>query len=174
MLKKSFLTPVLSGVLAVTVAGSGVLYYFDKKDGDQDEKSNAKSDKRPTLSQVADNVSDTLDLAEQAIKGELDFAYTAKAELIFGDELTKEMGYDVKPFAVETSTKQKDKKTAADISLQYDSKNLVSLNTVYDNENETVYVKVPELSDAYLSATPDDLQALINDSMGYGAYDLGL
>ena len=36
MMKKSFLTPVLSGVLALTVVGSGAAYYFEfvKDSGD--------------------------------------------------------------------------------------------------------------------------------------------
>ena len=161
MLKKSFLTPVLSGVLALTVVGSGVLYYFDRsgeKDGGKD-KTNEKG-----ISHVSENIGDTIDLAEKAIKGELDFSYSAEAELKLGEGLTKDIGYEVKPFAVSAATKQKGKKTAADMKFKYDSKDIATLNTVYDNETETVYIKSPELSDAYLSASADDITKLMEGS----------
>lgn len=177
MLKKSLLTPILSGVLAVTVVGSGALYYFDRSGSDdKDEKSKEKNDK--TISQVSENVGETLELAEKAVKGELDFAYNAKAEMIFGKGVTDEIGYELKPFSLETSTKQKNKKTAADISVKYDSKNLVSLNAVVDNETQTAFFKVPELSDAYLSASAEDLESAMGQysdlSNAMGAYSTSM
>ncbi|MGN0622499.1 MAG: hypothetical protein ACI4JA_00945 [Oscillospiraceae bacterium] len=166
MLKKSFLTPVLSGVLAVSVVGSGVLYYVDNKNGSDKPAPETNNDSK-TISDVSDNVEKTIETAEKAIKGELDFAYSAKADFTLGKGLTDEIGFDVKPFSVETSTKQKGKKTAADVSIKYDSKNLVSLNSVVDNETQIAYLKVPELSDAYISASADDIEKLMSNT----AYD---
>lgn len=161
MLKKSFLTPVLSGVLAVTVVGSGVLYYFDRS-GEKDSANEKSSEKK--ISSVSDNIGETIDIASKALKGDLDFSYTADAELKFGEGFTNEIGYEIKPIAVSTATKQKGKKTAADMSFKYDSKNLMSLNTVIDNETQTVYIKCPELSDSYLSASADEINGLLADS----------
>lgn len=166
MLKKSILTPVLSGVLAVTVVGSGVLYYVDNKNSD-DNKDKEKDKSSKTVSEVSDTVKKTLDTADKAIKGELDFSYSAKADFILGKGITDELDFDVKPFSFETSTKQKGKKTAADFSVKYDSKNLVSLNSVMDNDEQIVYLKVPELSDAYLSFSADDIEKMLNDSTNF-------
>ncbi|WP_124101104.1 DUF6583 family protein [Ruminococcus sp. Marseille-P6503] len=161
MLKKSFLTPVLSGVLAVAVVGSGVLYYFDRS-GDKG-KNNEKSGENG-ISRVSDNIGETIDIAGKALKGELDFSYAADAELKFGEGITNDIGYEIKPIGISTATKQKGKKTAADMSFKYDSKNLMSLNTVIDNETQTVYIKCPELSDSYLSASADDIDDLMAES----------
>lgn len=169
MLKKSFLTPVLSGVLAVSVVGSGVLYYVDNKNGSDKPEAETNNDSK-TISDVSENVEKTIETAEKAIKGELDFAYSAKADFTLGKGLTDEIGFDVKTFSVEAATKQKGKKTAADVSVKYDSKNLVSLNSVVDNETQIAYLKVPELSDAYISASADDIEKLMSDS-GYGIND---
>lgn len=171
MLKKSFLTPVLSGVLAVTVVGSGVLYYFDKS-GEGSNKDKADTNKKDnSISAVADNIGDTIDVANKAVKGELDFAYNADVELSFGDYLLKQADKDIKPVGFSVSTKQKGGKSAADMSIKYDSKNVVTLNTVLDNETQTAYLKVPELSDAYISASPDDMKALIESSTGLNDLD---
>ena len=103
------------------------MYYFDRsgeKDGGKD-KTNEKG-----ISHVSENIGDTIDLAEKAIKGELDFSYSAEAELKLGEGLTKDIGYEVKPFAVSAATKQKGKKTAADMKFKYAAKDIVTLNTV--------------------------------------------
>ncbi|MBR1392344.1 MAG: hypothetical protein IJ561_00750 [Ruminococcus sp.] len=161
MVKRNVLTPVLSGVLAVTVAGSGALYVLDKKDGNDSTDEKNKSE-QSTLERVADRVEATADLVEKAIKGELDFSYNSKVELQFGKYLTDQLGAELKPISLEAKTKQKAGKSEADIIAAYDSNALATLNIVVDNEAGVLYVKVPELSDGYLTTTADDMQKIID------------
>ncbi len=162
MLKKSLLTPILSGVLAVTVIGSGVFYVLNNKDTEKEEKKGGKT----SISKMTSNISDTIEFADKAAKGELDFGYNANIEFTLGDSLTQSMGYNLKPFSMETVTKQKGKKTASDIKLKYDAKDIISFNSVLDNETGDTYIRVPELSDAYILGTADELQEML----GYSTY----
>lgn len=162
MLKRSILTPVLSGVLAVAVVGSGVLYYFDRTS--DKEAADDTTVEGGGIAKVSASVGETVQLASKALKGELDFAYNAEAELRLGDVFTQQLGYEFKPIGVSASTKQKGKKTAADMSFKYDSQDLISLNTVVDNEAQVMYISCPQLSDAYLSASADEFAALMEES----------
>ncbi len=155
MVKNSVLTPVLAGVLGLSIVGSGVAYYFTNQDsdGEKDEGGKAK------ISQVADNINNTLDNAEKAIKGELDFAYTANATLSFGEGFTEVAGMSVQPVTLTTNTKQKGSNTAADFSIAYDGKNLMSANSVYSRDNNSAYIQIPELSDGYLLVNKDSLSS---------------
>lgn len=170
MIKKSFLTPVLAGVLAVTVVGSGVGYYFEfvkdnggkaEKDGGKDGKSNASL----TIDQAASNIEDQLDKVQQIAKGDLEGGYSMEVSYTPGADVP-----DVKAVAMSVEAKQKDKLSAMDYSIKYDSQNVVSLNVVYDNENETAYVKAPELSDAYVTATMADVESAMKDVYGLDSY----
>ena len=75
MVKNKVLTPVLAGVLGLSIVGSGLGYYFVNKDSNDGKTEGGKA----KLTQVADNINNTLGTAEKAIKGELDFAYNATA-----------------------------------------------------------------------------------------------
>ena len=171
MVKSNILTPVLSGVLAVTVAGSGVLYYLDNKDSKDSKKSDGSSNN--AVERLTDKVSAAAEKAEKAVKGELDFSYDAKIDLEFGKVLTDKMGFDLKPISLETKTMQKDEKSEADLSVSYDSKSIASLNLFADNEAGIMYLKCPELSDAYLTVSKADLENLLAKA-GKGASALGI
>ena len=69
MVKNKVLTPVLAGVLGLSIVGSGLGYYFVNKDSNDGKTEGGKA----KLTQVADNINNTLGTAEKAIKGELDF-----------------------------------------------------------------------------------------------------
>jgi hypothetical protein len=161
-MKKSYLTPVLAGVLAVTVVGSGAAYYFEfVKDGEPDTdsgKSGGGKSTALTVDQAAESIEAQLDKAQQIAKGELEGGY--KAQIKYSAPSGGEIG-DV---SMTMEAKQKDKMSAVDYSLGYNSDTLLSANVVYDNENETAYVKIPELSEAYLTGTADDINALLEES----------
>ena len=106
MVKNKVLTPVLAGVLGLSIVGSGLGYYFVNKDSDDGKTEGGKA----KLTQVADNVNNTLSTAEKAIKGELDFAYNATATVSFGEGFTEEAGVSLQPISVTTVTKQKGSK----------------------------------------------------------------
>lgn len=173
MVKKNVLTPVLAGVLGVTVAGSGVLYVLDNKDSKDAEK-DAKDGVTDTVdgvkvgetafARVQDKVEATAEKVERAIKGELDFAYNGKAEITFGPAVTDNFGVALKPITIEAKTRQKAGMSEADISAAYDSKTLATLNFIADSNNKKIYIKVPELSGAYLTATEDELRKLLDSS----------
>ena len=86
MVKNKVLTPVLAGVLGLSIVGSGLGYYFVNKDSNDGKTEGGKA----KLTQVADNINNTLGTAEKAIKGELDFAYNATATVSFGEGFTEE------------------------------------------------------------------------------------
>ena len=86
MVKNKVLTPVLAGVLGLSIVGSGLGYYFVNKDSNDGKTEGGKA----KLTQVADNINNTLGTAEKAIKGELDFAYNATATVSFGEGFTEQ------------------------------------------------------------------------------------
>lgn len=168
-MKKSFLTPVLSGVLAVTVIGSGAAYYFEfVKDSDSGKESKKNGKTSITVDEAAANIEQSLDKAQKIAKGELDGGY--KAEISYKAPAGSE---EIGDISVTMEAKQKDKLSAMDYSVNYNSNAIISANIVYDNENEKAYVKVPELSDAYLTATVSELEEFMNSSLTspYSTYD---
>lgn len=168
MVKNKVLTPVLAGVLGLSIVGSGLGYYFVNKDSNDGKTEGGKA----KLTQVADNINNTLGTAEKAIKGELDFAYNATATVSFGEGFTEEAGVSLQPISVTTVTKQKGSNTAADVSLTYGGNNLVSANAVYSRDNKSAYVQIPELSDAYLMVNVDSLKDKVGSELSSQGIDL--
>ena len=165
MVKNKVLTPVLAGVLGLSIVGSGLGYYFVNKDSNDGKTEGGKA----KLTQVADNINNTLGTAEKAIKGELDFAYNATATVSFGEGFTEQAGVSLQPISVTTVTKQKGSNTAADVSLTYGGNNLVSANAVYSRDNKSAYVQIPELSDAY---NVDSLKDKVGSELSSQGIDL--
>lgn len=163
MVKNKVLTPVLAGVLGLSIVGSGVGYYFVNKNSDNGNTEGGKA----KLTQVADNINNTLGKAEKAVKGKLDFAYNANATVSFGEGFTKAAGLEVAPISVTTATKQKGSNTGVDFAVSYNSKNLVSANAVYGRDDNKAYVQIPELSDGYLmldvSKVEDELKSQLSE-----------
>ena len=62
MVKNKVLTPVLAGVLGLSIVGSGLGYYFVNKDSNDGKTEGGKA----KLTQVADNINNTLGTAEKA------------------------------------------------------------------------------------------------------------
>ena len=170
MLKKSVLTPVLSGVLAVTVVGSGVGYYNvfvkDKGADTEEVKKSAKNGKTAvlTVDEAAKTLGTTLEKAQEVAKGTTDTGY--KATVGYSAPSDGEIGQlGLKDIAVSAEAKQKDKMTGLDYIISYDSSDVLPLNVVYDNDSQTAYIKIPELSDAYLTGTVDQINEMMGSSL---------
>ena len=171
MVKKNVLTPVLAGVLGVTIAGSGVGYYLVNKNADKEsEKTKAETMVvSPKLSVVAENISNTLSRAQDVANGELDYAYEGNVNISFGTAVTNATGMDLKDINMKVSSKQKGGNEGGDITMSYDGKDLFTVNEVVsrDNGDDVIYARVPELSDAYLKASKADAEQYMKDQVGY-------
>jgi len=167
MVKSSVLTPILSGVLAVSVAGSGAFIAIDQmKKSDKASESNNKAIvhevKNTAVKHVEDKINAALDTAEQAIKGELDFAYDTNIEFEFGDAFTDELGTSVKPFTLKTKTAQKGGLSKASLTAEYGGERLATGDLIADNENGVVYLRCAELNEDYLCCSKADFENYYN------------
>ena len=176
MLKKSILTPVLSGVLAVSVVGSGAYYFVNQRSaekGDSSSESQEADIKKAvdktankvtdTVSEVKDSVSDQVDTIEKAMAGELDFSYNASLTFTPGEALTEQA--DIKSIALTASAKQKGDASQLTLAGLYDGKTLASANVIADRASGNLYAQVPELSSAYVSASGEQLKSVIQQSI---------
>lgn len=111
----------------------------------------------------AENAMNTIN---DAMEGNLDTSVTTDISLSFGDMMTSELGYDLGEFKISNNAKVKGEMVANDLSLIYDNKTAVTLNVVVDGED--VYVRIPELNDAYIKANVSELSESYSamDSMG--------
>lgn len=169
MVKKNVLTPVLAGVLGVAVVGSGVGYFVLNKNADKNEKTKSNSSVvvSPKLSVMADNITNTLDRAASIAKGEVDYAYEGSFNISFGPALTKEMPTAPKDFGMTVSSKQKDGNESGDIVVTYGGEKVVTVNQIYSRENsEDMYVRVPELSEAYIKVNKAEAEDYLKESVG--------
>lgn len=176
MMKKSYLTPVLSGVLAVTVIGSGAAYYLEfVKDGGSADKDGGKNNGGTsiTIDEAAANIEEQLDKAQKIAKGEYDGAYKAEITYSPSADVSSQIGATVGDVSLSVEAKQKDKLTGIDYALNYNAQTVISANMVYDNAAETVYIQIPEFSDAYLTGTLDEITQMMESSSGsaYNDYD---
>ena len=169
MMKKSFLTPVLSGVLALTVVGSGAAYYFEfvKDSGDGKAKTADESSQSGavTIDEAAKNIEAQLDKAQQLAKGEYNGAYTAQVIYKPSQSVSDTVGLStpLSDVSVSVEAKQKDKMTSVNYGFNYGANSVISANMVIDNANETAYFQIPEFSGAYLTGNADDLAALVQE-----------
>lgn len=152
MLKRAF-SVVLAGAMSVAV--------FTACDDKEDKKDSSSLSVKEMLIDVFDASINT-DLISGVFSGEADTASKTEATIEFGEGITDVLDTEIKPISLTSETKLKGSNAGTDISVAYDGKNLVSLNGVYDDASKTTYVRVPELSDAYLSASSDDFEKLAN------------
>ncbi len=169
MIKNKVLTPVLAGVLGVSVVGSGVGYYLVNKDSDKAVKPEQTMDTmKMSLTQVEQTMTDNVTDVEKAVKGELDYAYDSSLKITFGEGITtlgKNAGakQSVKPVQIDTKVKQKGQNSQADITAKYNDATLISLETIYARDKNAAYFRIPELSSAYITATEEDLKKTFED-----------
>lgn len=166
MIKNKVLTPVLAGVLGVSVVGSGIGYYLVNKDGDKTLKPEQTMDTmKLSLTQVEQTVNDNVTDVEKAVKGELDYAYDSSLKITFGEGMTTggltmntNGKQSIKPIEIDTKVKQKGQNSQADITAKYNDATLVTLETIYARDKNAAYFRIPELSSAYITATEEDLK----------------
>ena len=173
MIKNKVLTPVLAGVLGVSVIGSGVGYYFVNKDGKNGVKPEETMDSiKFSLAKVEETVDNTVTDVEKAVKGELDYAYDSNLKISFGDGAFKNTtttgsqmaAASVKPIEINTRVMQKGQNSEAEISFAYNNVSVATLETVYAKDSKTAYFRIPELSSSYIKATEEDLKKLFEDT----------
>lgn len=169
MVKNNVLTPVLAGVLGLSLVGSGVGFYMMNKNakGNADDPT-AANRTSPKLSVMAQNVDNTIDKAEKAAKGELDYANNAVVKVSFGSGMQEETGETLKDIEFDINAKQKGGNQEVNAKFLYDSKTIASLNEVLqrNGDNDVIYVQVPELSDAYVSIDQNSIDELMKQSSG--------
>ncbi len=175
MKKRRIISSVLAALTALTVTACGSVDTSSKETKDEKTKVTQDSDTtvKDSVKKVGERVQNVGRTVSQALSGELDFAYAGSAKLSFGEAFTEEAGTQIKPVTITAGTKQKGGKSQADVSLAYDTETLLSFNAVADNEAQVVYFKIPELSDAYISATPDDFKALFTKAPKFGNIEIG-
>ena len=166
MIKNKVLTPVLAGVLGVSVIGSGVGYYVVNK-GDKDGNTEKMDSMKISLTQVENNMTTAVDDVQKAVSGQLDYAYDSSVKITFGEALNSKMGSTgskntIKPIEIDTKVKQKGQNSQADISAKYNDATLITLETVMAKDSKTGYFRIPELSSAYIKASEKDIQDVIN------------
>lgn len=152
---KGALKSLLAGALAAVVAASGTVVCF----ADDDDFS-------PPSTGVSGIVTKLTDLLDEIPDEKTDFGYNANLNIKFGKGISDALEMELKPIDVNAVINSKDGKASADINAKYDSKSLATLNTVYDSESGKIYFKVPELSDAYLSGTEEEIEKLFTDYLG--------
>ena len=171
MIKNKVLTPVLAGVLGVSVVGSGVGYYFVNKDGATQNGPTEKMDSlKVSMTQTEKNVNNTVDEVQKAVTGQLDYAYDSNIKISFGDGLFGSTmgtgttgGFSVGPIELDTKVKQKGQNSQADITAKYNDATIATLETIYARDSKTGYFRIPEISSAYLSATEEQLKNKIEE-----------
>ncbi|MBR1562016.1 MAG: hypothetical protein IJ645_02285 [Ruminococcus sp.] len=162
MVKSKLLTPVLAGVLGVSVAGSALGYVLVNRDSDSKSGKKSATDVVSPVEKLTDGfnaatTTEAVENAEKALKGELDFSYDAKATLSFGEGFKKLSGKsDMGSIAVTANANQNGNKASADVAVLYNDNDLVSLNAVIDRDSGNAYVQVPQLSDAYMSVNYEE------------------
>lgn len=176
MVKNNVLTPVLAGVLGVSLVGSGVGFYMmnkNAKDGGADSTSSNKTS--PRLAVMAENIDNTIDKAEMAAKGELDYANNAVVKVSFGSGMQEMAGETFKDIEMDINAKQKGGNQEVNAQLKYDNKTVASLNEVLQrkDDNDVIYVQIPELSDAYISIDQKSIDELMEESSGMTLDTLG-
>ena len=165
MVKTKLLTPVLAGVLGVSVAGSAVGYVLVNKDSDSKSSKKSSTEVVSPVEKLTDGfnaatTTEAVENAEKALKGELDFSYDAKAAITFGEGFKKLSGInDMGSIAFTANANQDGNKASADLSLLYNDNDLVSLNAVIDRDTGNAYVQIPQLTDSYMSVNYEELMS---------------
>lgn len=172
MIKNKVLTPVLAGVLGVSVIGSGVGYYLVNKDGTNNTQPKETMDSlKISLTQAEQNVNNSVQDVEKAVKGELDYAYDSSLKISFGEGMNLNgislQGTDgkstIKPIEIDTKVKQKGQNSQAEIAAKYNDATIATLETIYARDSKTGYFRIPELNSAYIKATEEELKKSLED-----------
>lgn len=164
---KSTMTRALSVLLAGAMSLTAFTACDSKKKDNKEEDNLSVKEMLIDILETSKN-SNTL---SGVFSGDADTASKMDAEIEFGSGITEVLGTEVNPLTISSETKLKGSNAGTDIAVSYDGNNLVSLNGVYDNESKSVYIKIPELSDAYLSASSEDLDSVKDELASEASLD---
>jgi len=170
MVKKFNVLSLIAVVLGIVIAGSAVAYAFVEPIHDAVQSMVLKPEKyyekveKSYFSKQATSVGEMYQKVNNVVEGSEAVGNNASLKMLFGKQILEEAGYpDLKSIALNSEFSTKDKKTAENISIDYDDKRLITLNTSIDMENEIAYIQVPELSDSMISLKADELAPYLEE-----------
>ncbi|MFT3951445.1 MAG: hypothetical protein QM689_05770 [Oscillospiraceae bacterium] len=156
------LKKLLAGATALMMGVSMVMTGCGKEDDSDKDNSKKDAGVKATLSTVVDSLRE----AQLMSSGQANKSYTANLKFTPGALLTTMTGVDIKPIELNTVTKSKGGKLGADYTVSYDGAKFISANVVNDATAKIAYVKIPELSDAYLTYPTDQLANVLSGDLG--------
>ena len=119
---------------------------------------------------ASENVADT-SLATNII-GMLDsapadenFGYEGNLNITFGDSLVETFGVEIQPIDISARINSFDGDVDVDLAVKYNSENLATVDALYEGATGKLFFRMPELNDAYIAGTMEDLEALLASSM---------
>lgn len=148
MKKRKILSAISSVLIGTAIAISSTVTCFAQ---------NEETEKTP-LSSAFNVLTKKLEEEENE-----DFAYKCSLDLELSKAMSKEIGTEIKPINISGIINQKDGKASLDGKIKYNSKDLLNLNGIYDIDNEKAYLKVPEISNSYISGSMADIEKILND-----------
>lgn len=148
MKKRKILSAISSVLIGTAIAISSTVTCFAQ---------NEETEKTP-LSSAFNVLTKKLEEEENE-----DFAYKCSLDLELSKAMSKDIGTEIKPINISGIINQKDGKASLDGKIKYNSKDLLNLNGIYDIDNEKAYLKVPEISNSYISGSMADIEKILND-----------
>ena len=178
MSKKVLALKITAISLAVIIIGGLSAFFFVKPFRYSIEnalmrpsKLYAKSEKK-YVSENSKTLGAMYEKLSNTITGKSEVGYNTSTKVEFGEDIVKEANVEgLKSVTLKTNNGFKGTLSGQNYSLLYNDKNVISVNTVIDLDKKTAFVKVPELSSAYLSVAEKDLNTLL-ESSGISMSDL--
>ena len=148
MKKRKILSAIGSVMIGTAVAISSTVTCFAKNE--ETEKT--------TLANTFNVLTKKLDEEQNE-----DFAYKCSLDLELSKAMSEDIGTEIKPINISGIVNKKGGKASLDGKIKYDSKDLLNLNGIYDIDNEKAYLKVPEISNSYISGSMADIEKILQD-----------
>lgn len=150
---KKLIKSVVTGLTACTIAiSSSVCCFADEDNGN---------------SISLGSVTKLFKLFDKPFSDDENYAYKENLNIKFGEGMNEIVGEKLKPVDILGTKNVKDGKMSYDLGIKYNSKSLCTVQTIFDDKTGINYLRIPELSDAYLSGT-DEETALNFSDLIYG------
>lgn len=172
-MKKSPLVPVLSGVLAASVAGSAAAFVFVDPLNNALENTFTSPEKQIVkvntsyFGSVVDDVFTAVDSVSEAT-ADVKEGFKTTLTIIPGEEMLAEMeleGTGITSVGLSASAMIDNKISAQDISILINEENIITADTYIDANIPAAYFSIPELSDDLIMVSVDDLDEAMDDMM---------
>ncbi len=168
-MKKSPLVPVLSGVLAASVAGSAAAFVFVDPLNNALENTFTSPEKQIVkvntsyFGSVIDDVFTAVDSVSEA-SSDVKEGFKTTLTVIPGEEMLAESeSTSIKSVGFSASAMVDNKISAQDISVLINDENVITAKTYIDANIPAAYFSIPELSDDLIMVSVDDLDEVIDD-----------